>query len=64
MATPASKVEVRLSPERRAAPGRLVHAGSRPAHATRRARILLKAAAGGPGAWPDRRIAWRRASTA
>jgi transposase len=57
MAAPASKVEVRLSPEQRAALERLVHTGSHPAHATRRARILLKADADGPDRWPDGRIA-------
>jgi transposase len=55
--TPASKVEVRLTQEQRAALERLVHTGSHPAHATRRARILLKADAAGPDAWPDERIA-------
>jgi hypothetical protein len=57
MAAPASKVEVRLSAEQRAALERLVHTGTHPAHATRRARILLKADAAGPDAWPDERIA-------
>lgn len=57
MAAPASKVEVRLSAEERAALERLVHTGTHPAHATRRARILLKADAAGPDAWPDERIA-------
>ena len=57
MAAPASKVEVRLSAEERAALERLVHTGTHPAHATRRARILLKADAAGPDAWPDQRIA-------
>jgi transposase len=55
--TPASKVEVRLTEDQRAALERLVHTGTHPAHATRRARILLKADAGGPDAWPDERIA-------
>jgi transposase len=57
MAAPASKVEVRLSAEERAALERLVHTGTHPAHATRRARILLKADAAGPDAWSDERIA-------
>jgi transposase len=57
MVAPASKVEVRLSAEERAALERLVHTGTHPAHATRRARILLKADAAGPDAWPDERIA-------
>jgi transposase len=55
--TPASKIEVRLTAEQRAALERLVHTGTQPAHATRRARILLKADASGPDAWPDERIA-------
>jgi transposase len=54
---PANKVEVRLTPEQRAALEQLVHTGTHPAHATRRARILLKADAAGPDAWPDERIA-------
>jgi transposase len=57
MAALGSKVEVRLSEEQRQALGRLVHTGTQPAHATRRARILLKADADGPDAWPDERIA-------
>jgi hypothetical protein len=55
--TPASKVEVRLTQEPRAALERLVHTGNHPAHATRRARILLKADTDGPDAWADERIA-------
>src|SRR5947209_20591018 len=55
--SPASKVEVRLTEEQRAALAQLVHTGTHPAHATRRARILLKADAAGPDAWPDERIA-------
>jgi transposase len=54
---PANKVEVRLTQEQRAALEQLVHTGTHPAHATRRARILLKADAAGPDAWPDERIA-------
>jgi transposase len=57
MAAPGSKVEVRLSEEQRQSLERLVHTGTQPAHATRRARILLKADADGPDAWPDERIA-------
>ena len=57
MAVPRSKVEVRLSAEERAALERLAHTGTRSAHATRRARVLLKADAAGPDAWPDERIA-------
>ena len=55
--TPASKVEVRLTKDQRAALEQLVHTGTHSAHATRRARILLKADAAGPDAWPDERIA-------
>jgi transposase len=55
--TPASKVEVRLTQEQRAALERLVRTGTHPAHAARRARILLQADADGPDAWPDERIA-------
>jgi len=55
--SPASKVEVRLTEEQRAALEQLVHTGAHPAHTTRRARILLKADAAGPDAWPDERIA-------
>jgi transposase len=54
---PTSKVAVRLTPDQRAALEQLVHTGTHPAHATRRARILLKADADGPDAWPDERIA-------
>ena len=54
---PASKVVVRLTAEQRQALEKLVHTGTHPAHAVRRARILLKADAGGPDAWPDERIA-------
>ena len=57
MATPPSKIEVRLSAEQRAALDRLVHTGTHPAHARRRASILLRADADGPDAWPDERIA-------
>ena len=57
MATPASKVEVRLSAAQRAALERLVRTGTHPAHARRRAAILLRADADGPDAWADERIA-------
>ena len=55
--TPASKVVVRLTVDQRRILEDLVHTGTAPAHATRRARILLKADADGPDAWPDERIA-------
>ena len=54
--TPASKVEVRLTKDQRAALEQLVHTGTHSAHATRRARILLKADAD-TGGWNDDRIA-------
>src|SRR5438067_5925313 len=54
---PASKVVVRLPREQREALEELVHTGTCSAHAARRARILLKADADGPDAWPDERIA-------
>src|SRR5437868_5055277 len=54
---PANKVEVRLTSDERAALERLVHTGTQSAHATRRARILLKADADGPDRWTDGRIA-------
>ena len=57
MAAPASKVEVRLSAEQRAALERLVRTGTHPAHARRRASVLLRADADGPDRWPDERIA-------
>jgi transposase len=55
--TPASKIEVRLTEDQREALEQLVHTGTHPAHATRRARILLKADAAGPDAWTDEQIA-------
>jgi len=55
--SPASKVDVRLTEDQRAALEQLVRTGTHPAHATRRARILLKADTAGPDAWPDERIA-------
>ena len=54
---PASKVVVRLTADQRRTLEQVVHTGTHPAHATRRARILLKADAAGPDAWPDERIA-------
>jgi transposase len=54
---PASKVAVRLTADQRTALEELVHTGACSAHAARRARILLKADADGPDAWPDERIA-------
>ena len=57
MAAPASKIEVRLSADQRATLQRLVHTGTHPAHARRRAAILLRADADGPDGWPDDRIA-------
>jgi transposase len=48
---------VRLTADQRQTLEKLVHTGEHPAHATRRARILLKADAAGPDAWPDERIA-------
>lgn len=54
---PASKVVVRLTADQRRALEELVHTGECSAHAARRARILLKADANGPDAWPDERIA-------
>jgi transposase len=57
MAAPASKIVVRLSPDQRAALDRLVRTGTHPAHARRRAAILLRADADGPDGWTDERIA-------
>jgi transposase len=57
MPTPASKIEVRLSAAQRATLTRLVRTGTHPAHARRRAAILLHADAGGPDRWTDDRIA-------
>ena len=54
---PASKVVARLTADQRRALEALVHTGTHPAHAVRRARILLKADADGPDAWADERIA-------
>jgi Homeodomain-like domain len=53
----ASKVAIRLTADQRQVLERLVHTGAHPAHAVRRARILLKADAYGPDAWTDERIA-------
>jgi hypothetical protein len=55
--TPSSKSVVRLSVDQRQALGRLIHTGTHPAHTLTRAGILLQAAADGPDAWPDERIA-------
>jgi transposase len=57
MATPASKIEVRLSVEQRGTLQRLVRTGTHPAHARRRATILLRADADGPDGWTDEHIA-------
>src|SRR5581483_11730024 len=57
MTTPANKIEVRLSADQRAAPQRLLRTGTHPAHARRRAAILLRADADGPDNWTDDRIA-------
>src|SRR5262245_425753 len=54
---PTSKVIVRLTTDQRRALEELVHTGECSAHAARRARILLKADAEGPDAWPDERSA-------
>jgi hypothetical protein len=54
---PASKVEVRLTDDQRAALGRLLRTGTHPAAMRRRAAILLKADADGPDAWTDDEIA-------
>lgn len=57
MAPPASKIEVRLSADQRATLSRLVRTGTHPAHARRRAAVLLHADADGPDRWTDDRIA-------
>lgn len=57
MAIPANKIEVRLSADQRATLQRLVRTGTHPAHARRRAAILLRADAHGPDNWTDDRIA-------
>jgi len=57
MTTPANKVEVRLSTDQRAALQRLIRTGTHPAHARRRAAILLRADPDGPDNWTDDRIA-------
>lgn len=54
---PKTKVVIRLSPEQRQILERLVHCGRHAAATVTRARILLKADADGPDAWPDERIA-------
>src|SRR5262249_26815808 len=57
MAPPPTKIEVRLSAQQRATLTRLVRTGTHPAHARRRAAILLHADSDGPDAWTDERIA-------
>src|SRR5690349_7608928 len=57
MAAPASKVVIRLTDEQRQTLQALVRTGTHKAHARTRARVLLRADAGGPDAWPDERIA-------
>jgi biotin operon repressor len=57
MATPTSKIEVRLSADQRITLQRLLRTGTHPAHARRRAAILLRADADGPDNWTDERIA-------
>lgn len=57
MAIPANKIEVWLSTDQRATLQRLVCTGTHPAHARRRAAILLRADADGPDNWADDRIA-------
>lgn len=57
MATPANKIEVRLSADQRAALERLIGTGTQSAHARRRAAILLRADADGPDGWTDEEIA-------
>jgi transposase len=57
MAIPANKIEVRLSADQRATLQRLVRTGTHPAHARRRAAILLRADADGPDNRTDDRIA-------
>src|SRR5688572_26937180 len=53
MTTPANKIEIRLSAGQRATLSRLVRTGTHPAHARRRAAILLHADADGPDRWTD-----------
>ena len=55
--SPPHKVVVRLTADQRPVLETVVHTGTHPAHAVRRARILLKADADGPDAWTDERIA-------
>ena len=54
---PATKIAVTLTAEQREALERFARTGERPAAMATRARILLKADASGPDAWPDERIA-------
>jgi len=51
------KVDIHLSAEDRASLERVARTGEHPALVLTRARILLKADADGPDAWPDDRIA-------
>ena len=54
---PATKIAVTLSAADREALERFARTGDRPAAMAARARILLKADAAGPDAWPDEKIA-------
>ena len=54
---PSPKVVVTLTTEQRATLERVARTGEHPAALLTRARILLKADAAGPDAWPDDRIA-------
>ena len=56
---PKTKIEVRLTDERRETLERLVRTGSHPAAMRRRAGILLLSDADGPDAWSDDDIAER-----
>ena len=55
--TPNHKVTIHLSDDQRQTLHRYRHAGTHPARLVVRARILLKADAGGPDAWTDEEIA-------
>jgi transposase len=52
-----AKVVITLTADQRSALDRFVRTGDHPTASLTRARILLKADAGGPDAWPDDRIA-------
>jgi hypothetical protein len=54
---PRPKLDIRLSAADRASLERVTRTGEHPAPVLTHARILLKADAGGPDAWPDDRIA-------